>query len=364
MPDFIIAKVDAARQMLIEAKDATDAKRVVDIAHAAEVYARRQRMSAEAISYAHEIMIEAERLLGEFLKRTKRAKGGQPYQKSTSTNVEPVEPPETLAEIGISKKESSTAQFVATLAEEIPELYEQVKSGKTTTSKAKKETNKRERRERQTEETKESLTEQAIIIAGDCLTVIDSVAPIDLLLTDPPYFTDGDFTSHISAYLAKVKPTGQAYVFAGSSPEEIAAYLRMDTHDMRLEQMLVWNYNNTGQRQPNERYTSNYQVCFYYRGPMAPSINKPADGTYQYACQTVNAPDARIGDRWHEWQKPMSLIERMILNSSKPGDFVFDPFAGSGTTMLAAAKLGRKARGCDIDQKAIDICIERGCKYE
>ena len=274
------------------------------------------------------------------------------------------EPVETLPEIGISRKESSTAQFVATLAEEMPELYEQVKSGKTTTSKAKKETNKRERRERQTEETKKSLTEQAIIIAGDCLVVIDSVAPIDLLLTDPPYFTDGDFTSHISAYLAKVKPTGQAYVFAGSSPEEIAAYLNMDTHNMRLEQMLVWNYNNTGQRQPNERYTSNYQVCFYYRGVEAPSINKPADGTYQYACQTVNAPDARIGDRWHEWQKPMELIERMIRNSSVTGDFVFDPFAGSGTTMLAAAKLGRVAQGCDIDQKAVDICIERGCKHE
>jgi DNA modification methylase len=133
---------------------------------------------------------------------------------------------------------------------------------------------------------------------------------------------------------------------------------------MRLEQILVWNYNNTGQRQPLVRYTSNYQIAFYYRGPDAAEINRPGDGTHQYACQTVNAPDGRIGDRYHEWQKPMELIERLIRNSSNPGDLVFDPFAGSGTTLLAAAKLGRKAIGCDIDPEAIALCVKRGCKNE
>jgi len=180
-------------------------------------------------------------------------------------------------------------------------------------------------------------------------------------LTDPPYFTEGDFTGHVSACLSRVKPTGQAYIFASADPAEIAAYLRMDSHGLKLEQVLIWNYNNTGQRQPNKRYTSNYKIILYYRGPDAPAINKPSDGTHQYACQNVNAPDGRIGDRFHEWQKPMDLIERLIRNSSKLGEFIFDPFAGSGTVILAAAKLGRRVIGCDVDPKAIDICLKRGC---
>ncbi|MDD5513182.1 MAG: DNA modification methylase [Candidatus Omnitrophica bacterium] len=220
------------------------------------------------------------------------------------------------------------------------------------------------RRERFVSETKAALSERPVIVNGDCLEILKTIPPIDLLLTDPPYFTDGDFTAHISECLARVKPTGQAYVFASADPAEIAAYLGMDTHGLKLEQILIWNYNNTGQRQPNKRYTSNYQIIFYYRGQDAPAINKPSDGTYQYACQTVNAPDGRIGDRFHEWQKPIALIERLIRNSSKPGDFVFDPFAGTGTTILAAAKLGRKTSGCEINKDNLKICIDRGCVYE
>lgn len=202
------------------------------------------------------------------------------------------------------------------------------------------------------------------IIKSDCLDVLKDIPDIDLLLTDPPYFTDGDFTNHISQCLKKVKPTGQAYVFAGADPKEMQAYLSMDSHHMELVQLLVWNYNNTGQRQPNERYTSNYQVCFYFRGKDAPQINKPADGKNQYACQTINAPDGRLGDRYHKWQKPNQLIENLILNSSKIGEFVFDPFAGSGTTLVIAAKNDRVAMGCDVDQEAIDLCMKRGCSNE
>ena len=215
-------------------------------------------------------------------------------------------------------------------------------------------------------ETVEAATAQEItgrtarVILADCMDIIADLH-VDLLIADPPYFTDGDFTRHVSACLKRVKPTGQAYIFASADPAEVAAYIAVDPGPMVLSQMLVWNYNNTGQRQPNDRYTSNYQMVFYYRGEGAPRLNKPADGTHQYACQTVNAPDGRRGDRWHRWQKPAELLSRLIRNSSTEGDLVFDPFVGTGTTVLAAAALGRKALGCDIDQDAIDICIKRGC---
>ena len=70
----------------------------------------------------------------------------------------------------------------------------------------------------------------------------------------------------------------------------------------------------------------------------------------QWAVQEINAPDGRQGDRYHAWQKPMEIAERFIRHSTKEGDRVYDPFACTGTFLLAAAKLGRKAYGCEIDE--------------
>ena len=197
------------------------------------------------------------------------------------------------------------------------------------------------------------------------MTHLNRVGEIDLLIADPPYITpEGEtYVDEISTWLGKVRSTGQAYVFLSGDPREVAAYLNMETWGMDLVQILVWNYNNTGQRQPDYRYNLNYQLVFYYRGKESPALNKPSDGTHQYACQTVNAPDGRIGDRYHQWQKPIELIERFIRNSSEEGQLVFDPFAGTGTTMLAAAKLGRIAHGCEVDVSAVKIAEQRGCDW-
>lgn len=301
-------------------------------------------------------------LRGRRYNRTKKAHGVRGKEKMGQND--PSSTADALAvEYGVSPATIKRDAKFAKEVESDPELQRAIKERKPI-AKVKQEKNIQVRRERQLKEAKASLSESPVVVEGDCLAVLKNTPPIDLLLTDPPYFTDGDFTSHVSACLARVKPTGQAYIFASADPEEIAAYLVMDTHGMALAQILVWNYNNTGQRQPNERYISNYQLIFYYRGPKAGTLNKPSDGTHQYACQTVNAPDARLGDRFHEWQKPLDLVERLIRNSSKAGDFVFDPFAGSGTTILAAAKLGRRVLGCDTDPAAVKICLERGCVRE
>lgn len=269
-------------------------------------------------------------------------------------------------ELGWSNGKTAMADIVFKKA--TPELEEKVLSNEITINQAyqdiKKEENKEKRLIKENIEYKPKNIYIPKIIKSDCLDILKDIPDIDLLLTDPPYFTDGDFTNHISKCLQKVKSTGQAYIFAGAYPKEMQAYLSLNSYHMELVQVLVWNYNNTGQRQPNEKYTSNYQVCFYFRGKDAPFINKPADGKNQYACQTINAPDARIGDRYHKWQKPNQLIENLILNSSNVGDFIFDPFSGSGTTLITAAKNDRVAIGCDVDEDAIKICIKRGCSYD
>lgn len=300
----------------------------------------------------------------ENLKTSTGGTNPQPLQKSAKAAID------TRKELAkVANVSHDTIAKVKVIEAKAPEeVKQELKAGRMSINEAykgiKKEENKENRLIKESIEYKPKNTYIPKIVKSDCLDVLKDIPDIDLLLTDPPYFTDGDFTNHISQCLKKVKPTGQAYVFAGADPKEMQAYLSMDFHHMELVQVLVWNYNNTGQRQPNERYTSNYQVCFYFRGKDAPQINKPADGKNQYACQTINAPDGRLGDRYHKWQKPNQLIENLILNSSKVDDFVFDPFAGSGTTLVIAAKNDRVAIGCDVDQEAIDLCIKRGCLNE
>lgn len=61
----------------------------------------------------------------------------------------------------------------------------------------------------------------------------------------------------------------------------------------------------------------------------------------------------------HNTMKPVELVERAIRNSSKPGDAVLDPFGGSGTTLIAAEKSGRKARLMELDPKYVDVIVRR-----
>ena len=61
----------------------------------------------------------------------------------------------------------------------------------------------------------------------------------------------------------------------------------------------------------------------------------------------------------HPTMKPVELVERAIRNSSRPGDSVLDPFAGSGTTLIAAEKSGRRAWLMELDPKYVDVIVRR-----
>lgn len=190
--------------------------------------------------------------------------------------------------------------------------------------------------------------------------------PCDLLLTDPPYSTDvDDIEGFARAWLPialdKVKPTGRAYVCTGAYPDELATYLAIKPPEhLTLANVLVWTYRNTLGPKPTHDYKLNWQAILYYRGADAPPLDCP-EMIEQFTVQDINAPDGRIGDRWHAWQKPDLLAERIVRHSTRPGQSVLDPFTCTGTFLLAAARLGRRAAGCDIDPKNLAIAEERGC---
>jgi len=214
-----------------------------------------------------------------------------------------------------------------------------------------------------------------IVDLAKCREWIEKQPRCDLLLTDPPYITDTKepiekFVLWILPALEKVKPTGRAYVFIGSYPREILAYLKTfyeyrSLFDINVDliSLLAWTYRNTLGPKPKDNYIQNYQTILYFKGKEAPPLNCPLTNE-QWSVQDINAPDGRSGKRYHTWQKPDELAERLIRHSTREGDLVLDPFVGTGTFVLMAAKFGRVARGCDIDHEMLLIAKERGCQYE
>lgn len=69
--------------------------------------------------------------------------------------------------------------------------------------------------------------------------------------------------------------------------------------------------------------------------------------------------DRPTSSELHPTSKPVELIAKMIANSSRPGQIVYDPFAGSGSTLVAAHQLGRVGYGCEIDPGYVAVTLER-----
>lgn len=206
----------------------------------------------------------------------------------------------------------------------------------------------------------------AVLFVGNGINFVPD-EPYKLLLTDPPYSTDvedidGFAKSWLPNALRHVRRDGFAYVFIGAYPDELCAYLSITPPENLLAcQVLVWTYRNTLGQAPKNYYIQNWQACLFYRGVDAPALNCPITNE-QWAVQDINAPDGRLGNRYHSWQKPDEIAERFIRHSTQAGDFVFDPFACTGTFLLAAAKLGRKAYGFEINPDNAKIAFGRGCE--
>lgn len=324
-------------------------------------------------SSASKINLRAEARLGELIREGQEAgriakQGIDKDDKFKGSTVA------TLKDIGLTKTDSSRAQRVADNQDLIEETeQEELIKGNLFTrrdilKKAKK------RKQSKTEETqnnkRKTLSTQANIKNVDYRKILKEINPltIDLLITDPPYMTEipdiDTFTNEwVDKVLSTVKDTGQAYIFTGAYFEELRAYIsKLSTGEgLRFKpQVLVWEYRNTIGPAPKTHYKQNWQAIFYLRGKDAPDINTDRL-TELFTVQQFNAPDARHETRYHLFEKPIELAKQLIRHSTKEGDKIFDPFAGTGTFLLAAAELGRENIGSEIDQEMIKIAEKRGC---
>lgn len=159
---------------------------------------------------------------------------------------------------------------------------------------------------------------------------------------------------------------------------------------------IVWHYYNKMQGNIN-KFASNHDVILWYKSGSDPKFNKIREKRDKPVQQIkrewnpetqslVNAKDENgnviyinsthrtVDDVWrmsmlqpadkveptgYPTQKPEHLIARVIQAASDPGDLVFDPFMGSGTTQAVSMKLGRRFLGSDINLAAVETAIER-----
>lgn len=212
------------------------------------------------------------------------------------------------------------------------------------------------------------------IVVGDCLDIMAAMPNgcVDLVFADPFYVPpnmfdwilfDEFYWSFNQEWLRllqpKVKQSG--HIFISFSSEDMAHFedvLKSTGYDIKSR--IVWHYRNAGGRcRAKDRFGKTYQFVFHCS--FGAQLNFPEKwDDRRFDVWTISTPQSNFKEgKYHEFQKPLELLKRIIQFSSKKGDLVFDPFIGSGTTAVAADRLGRRFFGCDINPDCVKMTLKR-----
>jgi len=208
------------------------------------------------------------------------------------------------------------------------------------------------------------------IILGDCLEVMKGFADkqFDLVLCDLPYGMDyqsswrtdkydkiaGDVSLEwLVPFLREsyrvLKDNSHIYLFCNDYA--ISDFRRaLEQTGFVPKRALVWVKNNHTSGDLEGDYANKTEfVVWGHKGRR--ELNGSRD--------TNVISEKRVETLHHPTQKPISLMQYFILKSTNEGDTILDPFAGSGTTLIAAKQLKRNYVGIEISPKYVEICKSR-----
>lgn len=130
---------------------------------------------------------------------------------------------------------------------------------------------------------------------------------------------------------------------------QIAASIReFGFTNREVKACIVWDKKSIGLG--NSHYRPQHEFIFYCGGQW--HGDKSQSDVWSLSRGSTSA-------YVHPTQKPVELVERALVNSSKAGDVVIDCFGGSGSTLIAAEKTGRHARLMELDPKYVDVIVAR-----
>lgn len=234
--------------------------------------------------------------------------------------------------------------------------------------------------------------------------------PFQLIIADPPYFQvlqDEDWDNgwaNEEEYLdwcagwaracARIlAPDGLFYVFGQPGKRE-HAWIRLCarlTEILAFHDLLVWD-RVVGYNERRDSFTPQFEMILALRHPGCgrvyfdkDAVREPygeetirrylKDKRYKdsrareehlrkgkYATNILRVPSLKGNSRekaGHPSQKPLALIEKLVLSGSRPGDAVLDPFLGSGTTAVACERHGRRWAGIEREERFLRIARKR-----
>jgi len=168
----------------------------------------------------------------------------------------------------------------------------------------------------------------------------------------------GDTRADWSEAFALVPSLEVGYVFHASkfTREVLDGLLRIG---FLHHQQIIWDKGRIVLTRTH--YWFQNEPCWYVRKKNAPWYGKAGKNSTIWSSPSTKfirgGSDEEKFD--HVAQKPVELMRKPILNHTKPGEIVYDPFLGSGTTLAAAETTGRVCCGLELDPKYVDVVVER-----
>ena len=239
----------------------------------------------------------------------------------------------------------------------------------------------------------------------DCLELLNliPVESVDMVFADPPYMlSNGGFSVHAgkrvsvnkgkwdkSEGLAKdfdfqlswikavrriLKPNGTIWI-SGTYHSIYQCGYALQLANFHLLNDIAWFKPNASPNLSCRYFTASHETLLWARK------NKKSKHTFNYelmkncdwSSDQLKKPGSQMRSVWsitapkadekifgkHPTQKPISLLNRIIMASTNEGDLVLDPFTGSSTTGLSAYSLGRHFIGIDVQKNFLDLSIQR-----
>lgn len=215
------------------------------------------------------------------------------------------------------------------------------------------------------------------LIFGDCLDILPSLPSVaDMLFCDVAYELTSGGNAHQSMggifandrysnngllmdvpaweelgapFFRACKPDADAYIMANDK-NLFRAGLAFEGAGWRFHNLLVWDKVRATR---NRWYMKNLEFTMYlWKG------KSDAKGIHDCGSKqsfTLNAKKETA----HPTEKPVDLARHYIFNSSNQGDVILDPMMGSGSAMVGAVELGRRAIGIEKNPKWFDVAVQR-----
>ena len=234
------------------------------------------------------------------------------------------------------------------------------------------------------------------LVEGDCVSVLDSFDfKFDMLFADPPYFLSNggisvssgrvvcvdkgqwdkapshdfidDFNHKwLSVCKDKLKDDGTIWI-SGTHHNIFSVADQLSDLGFKILNVVTWNKTDPPDNVSHRVFKHSAEYIIWAKK------SKRAYHRYNYELMRQLNDGKQMTDVWrmpavakwekscgkHPTQKPLSLLARIIMASTKEGDWVLDPFNGSGTTGIAASLLGRKYLGIDMEKTYLELASKR-----